>query len=240
MSSKAAFVLAGLTVAFTALVGCSAEVPHEKEDVGTYESELRLVGPRYLGQIANGETKTSYYYAPPNYRAYGFWAKGGDEITAEVKSVNGDAMAWLTYSSYDVVAANDDASRSTLDSKIVYKVPAGQASRAFRIVFRDYDMLDATFTVKVSIQSSAPVTCDYGGNTYDAGASFPSVDGCNTCNCSASGVACTKRACACNPEAEPNRRYLGTPTSCMVIRYSCRANESSFQNACGCGCELVN
>jgi hypothetical protein len=148
MSLSRAFFVAGLTVALAALAGCSAEAPKEKEDVGTYESELRLSGPRYLGQIANGETKTSYYYAPPNYRAYGFWAKGGDEITAEVKSAYGDAMGWITYSSYDVVAANDDASSSTLDSKVVYKVPAGQASRAYRIVFRDYDLLDATFTVR--------------------------------------------------------------------------------------------
>jgi hypothetical protein len=91
----------------------------------------------------------------------------------------------------------------------------------------------------VTIKSTAPVTCSYNGKTYSDGASFPSTDGCNTCTCSASGVGCTKKACTCNPEAEPNRRYLGTPTTCQVIRYACFVGERSFQNACGCGCETI-
>jgi Pacifastin inhibitor (LCMII) len=40
-------------------------------------------------------------------------------------------------------------------------------------------------------------TCRYGNATYAPGQSFPSMDGCNTCSCSASGqVLCTERACA--------------------------------------------
>jgi len=229
-------------VAFGVLAGCSAAPETEKESVESYESELRLASPRYLGPIANGETKTSYYYNPPRYRAFGFYAKGGDEITVDVKSLNGDAMGWITTSSYDVVAANDDASRSTLDSKVVYKVPTGTASRAYRIVFRDYDLLEASFSVTLNVKSAVappPVTCSYDGQTYAEGASFPSTDGCNTCSCGAGGVACTKRACVCNPDEEPNRRYLGTPTTCMTIRYSCSTTERSFQNACGCGCERL-
>jgi hypothetical protein len=243
MSFSRVVLVAGLgLVAGLAAVGCSTSVAPEKEDVESYESELRLSSPRYLGQIANGETKTNYYYNPPRYRAFGFYAKGGDEITADVKSVDGDGMGWITTSSYDVVAANDDASSSTLDAKVVYKVPAGTASRAYRIVFRDYDLLDATFTVKLSIKSGTvtpPVTCRYDGATYNQGASFPSTDGCNTCSCTASGVACTERACVCNPEAEPWRNYIGTPTTCQTIRYTCTADKRSFQNACGCGCEAL-
>jgi hypothetical protein len=239
MSFLRAFATAGAVAAFASLTGCSSsgEVP-EKETVESYESELRLAQPRYLGQIANGETKTNYYYNPPRYRAFGFYAKGGDEITADVKSFDGDGMGWITTSSYDVVAANDDASRSTLDAKVVYKVPAGTASRAYRIVFRDYDLLDAKFTVKLAIKTAA-TTCDYGGNTYQEGDGFPSSDGCNTCSCGPAGVACTKRACApaCNPEAEPWRNYVGTPTTCQTIRYVCIATQRSFSNACGCGCE---
>ena len=40
------------------------------------------------------------------------------------------------------------------------------------------------------------VTCTYDGQTYPVGASFPSSDGCNTCDCAADGtVACTDMAC---------------------------------------------
>ena len=40
-------------------------------------------------------------------------------------------------------------------------------------------------------------TCDYGGKPYPVGSSFPSQDGCNTCQCDKNGgVECTLRACA--------------------------------------------
>lgn len=39
-------------------------------------------------------------------------------------------------------------------------------------------------------------TCEYGGQTYNVGDSFPATDGCNTCKCGPNGlVACTRRAC---------------------------------------------
>jgi len=40
-------------------------------------------------------------------------------------------------------------------------------------------------------------TCDYGGKPYPVGSSFPSQDGCNTCQCDKNGgVSCTLRACS--------------------------------------------
>lgn len=40
------------------------------------------------------------------------------------------------------------------------------------------------------------VTCTYDGQTYPVGSSFPSTDGCNTCDCLANGaVACTDLGC---------------------------------------------
>jgi len=39
-------------------------------------------------------------------------------------------------------------------------------------------------------------TCPYAGMTYPAGTSFPGLDGCNSCTCTADGqIACTDRAC---------------------------------------------
>lgn len=84
----------------------------------------------------------------------------------------------------------------------------------------------------------ACVVCTVNGRTYNPGQTFN--DGCNDCTCQANGQpSCTKRACICNPQAEPNRRYLGTAQTCPVIRFACRDGERSFSNACGCGCELL-
>jgi hypothetical protein len=201
------FVGAAVFGASLALAACSQESTG-KEDVGSYESELKLVSPRYLGPIASGQTISAYYYDPPKYRSFGFYANGGDTITVDVKSQEGDAMGWITDTSYNVVAANDDASSSTLDSKVTYKVPASVSSKAYRIVFRDYDLLDATFDVKLTIKA--------GGVSSSSGGSSGST---------------------CDPSSEPWRNYIGTPTTCPSIRFTCAVGKRSFSNACGCGCE---
>ncbi len=41
-----------------------------------------------------------------------------------------------------------------------------------------------------------PGGCDYGGQHYNEGDSFPSTDGCNQCGCSNGDVICTAMACA--------------------------------------------
>ncbi|MDI1433634.1 MULTISPECIES: hypothetical protein [Polyangium] len=41
----------------------------------------------------------------------------------------------------------------------------------------------------------------------------------------------------CDPAKEPHRRYLGDRNKCMLIKYRCDPPQTSFHNACGCGCE---
>lgn len=240
MSFARLFVGAGVVLSFASVVACSEGPAKEDEPVSSTESELKLTGgTRYLGKIRSGETRTGTYYNPPRFRSYAFDAKGGDKIIVDVKSVYGDAVTYVTDSSYNVLAYNDDASSSTLDSHVEYTVPAGTSAKSYRIAFRDYDLLDATFTVKLSIEGS-PTTCAYDGETYQPGQQFPSTDGCNTCTCGADGlVGCTKMACSCDPANEPWRTYLGTPQQCMVIRYTCQPGQQPFQNNCGCGCEQL-
>jgi len=93
-----------------------------------------------------------------------------------------------------------------------------------------------------SSTGSCVETCQYNGAPHDVGSTFSAVDGCNTCTCSAGSngsvsVTCTERACVCDPSNEPNRRYIGTPSTCPVIRFACNGNEHSFFNSCGCGCQ---
>ena len=236
-----AFALAGLVGA-----GCSAQTATDttgKEGDATQESDLTGGSPKYLGQIAPGETKSTDYTNPPLYRAYGFTAKAGDKITIDVKSTNyGDAMAWLTTTSWKSIAANDDANAKTLDSHIEYTVPAGTASKAYRLVFRDYDKLAATFDVTLGVDPAVPPTCSDKGKTYAPGDHWNADDDCNTCECTSAGaVSCTSNVCVCNPEAEPWRSYVATsPSQCELVIFSCTADRRTFSNACGCGCELLS
>lgn len=243
--SAASVLLVALAAAASSMA-CSQtdDAGADSSKLSSAEDELKVTGARYMGQIASGETKTVQYDAPPNYRALGFTAKGGDAIVVTVSSLHGDAMGWITDSSNNSLAANDDANANTLDSRVTYTVPTGTPKRAYKIVFRDYDMLDATFTVSLDITSGGGSggTCSYGGQSYSAGDAFPATDGCNNCSCGTTGkVTCTKIACvACDPDNEPNRNYLGTPQTCQTIRFTCPVGRRPFQNTCGCGCELIN
>lgn len=233
------FLFAVVPFAMAGALGCSAEPTQAKEDVSSEASELRLSGARYAGRIAYGETKDIDYTSSARYRSLAFDAQAGDAITIEVTSRHGDAVTWLTDNRYEVLGFNDDASARTLDSKIEHKI---EKTGSYRIVIRDYDLLAATFTVKLS-KTGGATTCSYGGKTYAEGASFPATDGCNTCTCGAGGmVGCTKMACpppppACNPANEPQRNYVGDRQQCMVIRYTCQPGTRPFSNECGCGCE---
>lgn len=233
-------------VSLVAASGCSqaTEEPDGAPDkLAVAESDLKVSGAQYIGRIANGETRKVVYAAPPAFRALGFEARGGDVVTVDIKSVDGDPMAWITDSGYNVLASNDDASPTTLDSRVTYTVPKSTARRTFRIVMREYDQAAANLSVTLSIAPAAPPVCQYDGKTFQPNTSFPATDGCNTCSCGPNGgtPACTKMACpACNPASETNRNYLGTPTTCMTIRFTCQAGWAPFSNACGCGCERVN
>jgi hypothetical protein len=93
------------------------------------------------------------------------------------------------------------------------------------------------------VYASEPLTCLYQGVTYSVGASFPSRDGCNTCGCLDTGmsteIACTDRACSCEPANEPFRNYVGgSADDCKAMDpYECPPNTTAFTNECGCGCE---
>jgi hypothetical protein len=92
----------------------------------------------------------------------------------------------------------------------------------------------------VACTDRACSSCTYAGKTYKLGDTFPATDGCNTCTCAAdgSGVACTKKACLCDPSKEWYRKYVGTsPAQCAVIDFVCPANTTYFANDCGCGCQ---
>ncbi len=217
-------------------VACSSESPVARQNIGTTDSELNPGSVRYEGPIAAGEPEISRYENPPRYRAFGFDANPGETLTVDVGSNDGDAIAWITTPAYAVLAENDDATPHTWDARVVYKVPSDERARSYRIVFREYALREARFTVSLAVKPA--VRCSYYGKTYHEGDEFKSIDSCNDCACTEAGVKCGARVCPCNPDKEPHRNYVGTPRTCDTIRYECPVGSFSFLNDCGCGCEL--
>jgi hypothetical protein len=80
--------------------------------------------------------------------------------------------------------------------------------------------------------------CTHEGISYSLGDVFPKGDGCNSCSCTASGVACTKQACAdAGVDAPPG--FCGATGGCPSgpacgVR-CCGQGERCEAGACTCG-----
>ena len=44
-------------------------------------------------------------------------------------------------------------------------------------------------------------------------------------------------AAKCDPFANPAKRYVGDPKTCMLIKFICEEGTHHFSDECGCGCE---
>lgn len=174
--SSVAFV----ALAAQAFAGCAVDSTEaEKEDVSAEDLESALSGGiRDLGEIpGTGESRTARHAAPPKYAGYTFYADGGDEVDAWVRaSGSSDPVAWILDARNKQVAFNDDAPEGgTLASHLVKKLPATLGKKAkLRVVFRDYRLAPATYTVSVRVKPGM-LSC-----TVDADCAKVSVGGCCT------------------------------------------------------------
>jgi hypothetical protein len=183
-----------VSLALIALAGCGSAKPEAIEDFSDLsaldeKSDAFSYRMRVLGTLAFGSTSQPVKYtSSPRFRAFKVVAKKGDSLDVWVRSTDGDAVTWLTDYKFNVIASNDDADQTTFDSHLTASVTK---AGTYYIIFREYGLDKATFSVELGA-----LGCDYNGNHYDVGDSFPSADLCNTCNCSSNGsVGCTKRAC---------------------------------------------
>src|SRR5262249_18187938 len=148
----------------TFLAGCSAgKAPandsfddlaglDEKSDA--FSAYWKVVATLNPGQ----STATIPYVKGPRYRAVKLLAKAPGTLALTVRTTDGgDALTWLLDAKYHVLGKNDDASDSTLDSHIIYDLPAGGA--AYWIVFRDYNWEHRHFVVDVAPLKPA-ASCD--------------------------------------------------------------------------------
>jgi hypothetical protein len=185
------------TLAFSVLAlfaACSGGKPAPTDDLSglasvdeksdAFSHRMKIVGSLVYGQTSDAVAYTN----PPRYRAFKFAGQVGDKVDIWVRSPDGDAVAWLLSGSFRTLASNDDADDTTTDSHMTFTLTA---NRTYYIVFREYSLADATFTVELTGPG-----CYSGGKEYKPGTGFPSSDGCNVCSCLASGrVICTERAC---------------------------------------------
>src|SRR5439155_4574531 len=112
---------------------------------------------KVVGTLAYGNGATALYRNGPKYRAFSFTGKGGDQVTIDVTSPNGDAMAWLLDARYHTLASNDDASATDTSSHIELTLPGAATAATYYVLFRDYQWASHYFTVKVSAKPAGTV-----------------------------------------------------------------------------------
>src|SRR5689334_4393096 len=121
-----------------ALAACGkAPVDDSFEDLAGLDQKSDSFSYRMkvLGSLAYGSGKTALYTSTPRYRAFTFTAAADDSVSAWVTSTQGDAVAWLLDSAFNVITSNDDADSTTTNSHLVAHL--GKAG-TYYIVFRDY------------------------------------------------------------------------------------------------------
>src|SRR6478672_11507884 len=140
-----------LALAFAA--GCTGEkapVDDTFSDLqGADEKSDKFTGKMTIvGSIDYGQTLGPFKHAANKWSALKFAGDEGDAITVDVKSTNGDTVAWVLDNDFNIVAFNDDYKGGT-DSHIEVKLPAN-ASRTHYIVTRDYYKGAMKFTVSLA------------------------------------------------------------------------------------------
>jgi hypothetical protein len=165
---------------------------------------------KIVGSLDFGTTSaTVKYTSSPRYRAFKLAANGGDTVDAWVRSTKGDAVAWLLDNDFNIVASNDDADHTTLDSHIVATVPAS-ASATHYIVFRDYSLESHNFTVQLA------GTVSFDACEVDADCVAVSYGGCcpdgtlAACNVNETAEYAASRACTAPPMLCPEHEVLDT------------------------------
>lgn len=143
--------------AATLLSACSSTDSSAKQDV-SQESDAIAFSSNWsiLGSLDYGQTSPVFDYSnPPKYRTYKFAGNTGDVVDVWSRSTNGgDSVAWILDNDLKIVAHNDDADSTTLDSHIKVTLPAN-ASATHYVVVRDYNLADARF--KIELNGTAPV-----------------------------------------------------------------------------------
>ena len=146
---------------FSALAGLDT-----KSDSFSYRMKI-------VGSLEYGQALDVRYTKTPRYRAVKFGGSAGDQVDAWVRSTDGDSVAWLLDNSFHVLASNDDADDTTLDSHLALALPPSPSVTHY-LVFRDYSLATSHYTVTLGgTTGTTGMTCQ---TDADCGAT-PVADG---------------------------------------------------------------
>lgn len=146
----------------TSLLACApgkAPVDDDFSDIAALDTKSDAFSYRMkiVASLDYGKTSDAVHYTKtPRYRAVKFAGKTGDAIDVWVRSADsGDSVAWVLDNSFRVLGVNDDADDTTFDSHLHLTLPASTSATHY-IVFRDYAMVAASFTVELAGPPAAP------------------------------------------------------------------------------------
>jgi hypothetical protein len=149
-------------LALATAIGCSSKPPltDDFSDLAGADEKSDKLRAKFdiVGSLDYGQTSDSIAYKnPPKYRAFKFGGNKGDQVTIDVKSKDGDAVAFLLDNDYNILAQNDDASSDTLDSHLAATLPGNKNPDivTYYIAFRDYDSQAAHFKVTLKGKKAA-------------------------------------------------------------------------------------
>jgi len=114
-----------------------------------FSHDMKIVGTLEYGQTTGGIAYTNL----PKYRALKFAGRKGDLIEVWVRSATGDAVAWVLDDQFKILAMNDDADGTTVNARIALTLPGNSNDpdiTTYYVVFRDYSLASANFTVSLA------------------------------------------------------------------------------------------
>jgi hypothetical protein len=193
-------------------IGCGTHAPGGKtpptdefQDLTSLDEKSDAFSSKWKlnGSLTYGDQVTTKYTSTPRFRAYKFAGQKGDQVDITVSSKVGDPVTWLLDNSYRVLESNDDADATTTDSHLTATLPGNTnaAVVTYYIVFRDYWLDPASFTVKLA---GVPVQPDFYACNVDADC-VKTYEGCCAISTFTSVVKGTEAAyhaslgCAVNP-----------------------------------------
>jgi hypothetical protein len=145
--------LTSIALLFAACSGAKPDVTESFDDLAgldeksdAFSSKMKIVGSLDYGQTS----KRISYTGSPRFAAFKFGGHEGDKISVDVRSDDGDPITWVLDNGFHVVGKNDDATKRDTNSHIEVTLPPN-ASATHYIVFRDFDVAPAHFTVDLKV-----------------------------------------------------------------------------------------
>ena len=139
-------VLVAAASLLLAATGCAVEAPPDEPDIESAREALAggriLVGSLEYGQTSAPVTTSGLF----RFRAFRFDGEAGDQVVVDVRSTDGDAVAWLLGPRLEVLAHGDGGVPGSSDAHI--EAALGESGSHY-ILFADARLRRRTFTVEL-------------------------------------------------------------------------------------------